>query len=114
MRERIKGINWITLLGGSLSAELTRNLELDLSEFAGSLGVGIEQYRFGKVLVVGAKPTAGDQHRPNDGLEPYFELAKVLAPHIVAQHPDFPGARFIEKGNTIGWIRRFVDPSGWR
>jgi hypothetical protein len=29
-------------------------------------------------------------------------------------HPDFPGERWVKNGNTVGWIRRFLDPAGWR
>jgi len=42
------------------------------------------------------------------------QTARALPPLFLTEHPDFSGERFIKNGNTIGWIRRFLEPDAWR
>lgn len=110
MKSGIKGINWITMLGN----QHVPHLDGALAQLSSVPGVSTEPRRAGVVLVAGAEPVVGDQHRAANGLDPYIAAAKALEPLLIKQHPDFPGERFINNGNTMGWIRRFVDPAGWR
>jgi TseV toxin immunity protein TsiV len=113
MQAGIKGINWITMLGqiqnGTVGTEPTP-LGLD----SPSAGVLVHKERHGYVVNIGQEPTTGDINRLGPELDPYFELGGALAPLILTHHPDFEGASFVTAGNTVGWIRRFVNPPGWR
>lgn len=111
-KEGIKGINWITLVGREFASR--NDIGDNLDGLAAVGGVTIQPKRYGTVLVAGPEPQAGDQHRVEDGLEPYYAVARALAPLFLTEHPDFPGERFIKNGNTMGWIRRFLEPDGWR
>lgn len=112
MRRRVKGVNWITLVGRRFLADpdVARAVE-GLTKVR---GVAVEQRRHAAVIVAGPAPAAGDQHRPDSGVAAYVEVARALAPLFPTAHPDFGGTRFPEQGNTIGWVRRFIDPAKWR
>jgi hypothetical protein len=113
MRDGIKGISWITMLGevqdGVVQADAT-HLGLDKPPDH----VMVQRERFGYVAQIGEAPMAGDINRLGADLHPYFQLGAALAPLILTHHPDFEGASFVRTGSTVGWIRRFVDPQGWR
>lgn len=108
MREGIKGVGWLTLLGRRLAAEA------DLTGLAETPDIEVTRHRCGVVVVAGARPFPGDQHRPGAPLPAYEAIARALAPWFVASHPDFPGERFLAHGDTVAWIRRFLEPEGWR
>jgi hypothetical protein len=112
MREGIKGVNWITLVGQQFASAP------EIKEALGFLvmrpEVTIEPCQHGSVLIAGSEPVIGDQHRPDRSLAPYYAVASALRPLFLTHHPDFPSERFVENGNTVGWIRRFIEPSGWR
>jgi len=110
MKAGIKGVNWITLVPRVLSPSVAEAINR-LRKFG---GIQIDIRRNAIVLVAGPQPVAGDQHRPDRALDPYYAEADALKPLYITAHPDFPGRQFINNGNTIGWIRRFVEPSGWR
>jgi len=112
MHDAIKGVNWLTLVGQRFRqhTEIAEGLqglkarpEIDISECAEAT-----------VVTAGSVPVAGDRHRPNGGLDAYIAIAQALRPLFPSAVHDFSSARFIEQGNTLGWIRRFVEPSGWR
>jgi len=110
MKKSIKGVGWVTMLGRAF--EGASSLEGNLAAPAVRDDVRLDLRKRGFVLVAGSKPIAGDQNR-REPLDPYIAIAQAFEPAIVTRHPDFPGERFIEEGNTLGWIRRFVDPDGW-
>lgn len=112
MREAIKGINWVTLLGRELVYAV--NIEEILDQLEIIADVTVEQCQHGSVVFAGSEPVVGDQHRPDRSLDSYYAIADVLKPLFLTQHPDFSGERFIQSGNTTSWIRRFIDPDGWR
>ena len=112
VRDRIKGVNWLTLLGRRLIQ--TAEGEEGIGKLASAADVRIEAGARGAVVVAGPHPVSGDQNRPDRSLEPYFAVAKALEPLFLDGHPDFPGEPFVQNLNTMGWIRRFLDPTGWR
>jgi len=110
MKTSIKGISWTTLLGKNFisSAGLRIDQLLKIND------VDIEENDFGIVITIGEKPVVGDQNRPDLSLNAYYKVAKILEPLFLQDHPDFYGERFVEQGNTVGWFRRFIEPTGWR
>lgn len=112
MRAAIKGVNWLTLLGRCLPVDAEAAERV--ARLRGVEGVALDRCAQGVVVIAGDVPTAGDQHRPDRGLERYTSVANAFAPLFVESHPDFPGERFAVNGNTMGWIQRFVEPAGWR
>lgn len=112
MKKGIKGINWITILGRCLFSG--NDIETVLACLSKIKEVKVGQHQYGNVLMVGLHPVAGDQNWPDRTLDPYFAVAKKIETLFLTYHPDFSGELFINNGNTMGWIRRFIDPSGWR
>jgi len=108
----IKGVNWITMVGNAWVSE--PKFATGIAGLHGVPNVSVEQKRHGVVLTAGPAPVAGDQNFPDPSLDPYFAVGQALAPLHLSKHPDFPGEAFIRNRNTVGWIRRFVDPAGWR
>jgi hypothetical protein len=111
MHDAIKGVNWLTLVGPRFAAQLA--VADGLSALPQS-GVDVARRRHATVLTAGAEPVAGDRHRPNGGLNQYIAVAKALEPLFPDAVPDFTSQRFVDNGNSTGWVRRFIDPSGWR
>jgi hypothetical protein len=110
-RAGIKGVNWITMIGRDFATTS------DIHAALGSLNesdVTVAQRKQATVLVAGPHPVTCDQNRPDSSGDPYITVANALAPLFLGEHPDFPGERFATNGNTMGWIRRFIDPAGWR
>ena len=112
MKKGIKGVNWITVVGQAFAAR--PDVKDALAKLAKAPQVSIEPRKQATLLVAGPEPAIGDQHRPDHSLDPCYAVADALKPLFLDAHPDFPGVPFIENGNTIGWIRRFLDPAGWR
>jgi TseV toxin immunity protein TsiV len=112
MRNAIKSVNWITLLGGQVASR--GKLQDAVEHLAAKPGLTIERRQHALVMIAGFEPVAGDQHRPSGSLDPYYAVANALKSLFLTEHPDFPGERFVKNGNTVGWIRRFINPSGWR
>jgi Protein of unknown function (DUF3396) len=111
-KKGIKGVNWITLVGRELSsAPQTPAAPANLAEVP---EVTRAQRKYATVLIAGSQPVPGDQHWPDSSLDPYYAVANALKPLFLDHHPDFPSERFVTNGNTMGWIRRFIDPVGWR
>lgn len=112
MKSHIKGVNWLTLVGASFASD--PEIEQSMGALASAPDVAVERKRFGAVIVAGPNPVVGDQNQVDGSLDPYYAVAHALQPLFLRSHPDFPGAGFISNVNTVGWIRRFVDPDGWR
>lgn len=115
MKDNIKGVNWITILGPRLSSDdSVKVIDTALSQLASLSEISIKPQQYGTVLIAGSQPVAGDQHRPGHSLDPYYAVANTLAPLFIKTHPDFPSEKFINNDNTVGWIRRFIDPDAWQ
>lgn len=109
MKEGIKTVSWLTLIGNPLLPFVQGGL----SNLAKEPLVTIERFRHGTFLQAGSSPSPGDRNRPDQSLAPYFAVASALRPLFLTHHPDFSGERFVKNGNTVGWIRRFIEPEGW-
>lgn len=111
-KEGIKSVNWITLVGREFASK--PEIQASLAELAKAPNVTIDQRKYATVLIAGPQPVEGDQHRPDSSLDPYIAGARALEPLFIKAHPDFSGERWVKSGKTMGWIRRFIDPAGWR
>ncbi|WP_244846699.1 type VI immunity family protein [Mesorhizobium sp. L-8-3] len=112
IRKGIKAVNWITIVGREFrSAPGVREI---LVRLADTPAVTVAHRTHASVFIAGPRPVPGDQHRPDSSLDPYYAIANALGPLFLDHHPDFPGDRFLTNGNTVGWIRRFIDPTAWR
>jgi AcrR family transcriptional regulator len=112
MKSSIKGVSWITLVGSEFASK--PQIEPALRRADTIPEVTVERHRHGVVMLAGSEPVVGDQNRPDRTLDPYYAVANLLRPLFLMQHPDFPSERFVKNGNTTGWIRRFIEPDGWR
>jgi hypothetical protein len=112
MKEGIKSVNWITLVGNEFASR--PEIQAGLADLAKASSVTIEQRKHAIVLIAGPQPVQGDQHRPDNSLDPYYAVAKALEPVFIKAHPDFSSERWVTNGNSLGWIRRFIEPDGWR
>lgn len=105
-RDRIKGVNWLTLLGDELVQHLggLPALSIRLSD-----AVALHAARDGAVIVqAGRVPTRGDT-QSGDDLSLYREVARVLRPISLESHPDLGTVEFGSFGTegTNRWLRRF-------
>lgn len=108
----IKQVGWVTLLGAS---QLGREgMVQALATVASIPGVDVTPRRHATAITVGTEPVAGDINRQGPLLAAYYRVGEALAPFMLKDHPDLPGARFSAPGETTGWIHRFADPQGWR
>jgi hypothetical protein len=112
MRDAIKGVGWLTMLGARFLS--LPEIEGPVAALRGRDHVSLAACKHGVVIRAGLQPEAGDSNRLHPGLQPYFDVAAALKSLYVADHPDFMGEGFIQNGNTLGWIRRFIEPSGWQ
>jgi hypothetical protein len=108
----IKGVNWLTLVGTQFASG--PEIQASLADLAKAPNVTIDQRKYATVVIAGPQPVEGDQHRPDKSLDPYYAVAKALEPLFIKAHPDFSSEQWVKNGNTIGWIRRFIEPDGWR
>jgi len=112
MNDHIKGVGWLTLLGADLVS--SDPLRASLSGLASEPDVASSDRQYGKVIKIGASPVVGDVHRPGaNNLAPYFVVAKALAPLFITSIRSFPGAAFVNRGDTVGWFRRYIDLNAW-
>ncbi|HSN99590.1 MAG TPA: type VI immunity family protein, partial [Candidatus Nanopelagicales bacterium] len=110
-KEGIKGVNWLTVIGDDLLAELggadvvtARLAELD-ARFI------VHRYEGGVLIQAGERPVLGDAAR-GSWPELYVKLSKFLKPIRISKHGwfgyDGPGERFtLERSEA--WLRRFDD-----
>ena len=105
-RDRIKGVNWLTLLDGELVKRLggLPALRSRLSD-----AIALHPVRDGAVIVqAGRVPSRGDTETGDD-LSLYREVARVLRPISLDSHPDLGTVEFGSFGTegTRRWLRRF-------
>lgn len=111
MREAIKGLNWLTLVGTQFAVGPA--MRASLAGLAKVPYVAIDERKHAVVLMAGPRPVGGDHNRPDDSLAPYHAIAEALEPLFVKAHPDFPSERWFDNGNTLRWIHRFIEPDKW-
>jgi hypothetical protein len=107
----LPGSGWLTLVG-NVAAD---RLRLDLAALAAGPwehGVKATTLPHGLLLQAGPAPVLGDLNR---GEFPwaYAEVARRLAPAFLKEPPPFWGG-FHECDDTLAWLRRLVEPEGWR
>ena len=110
-KEGIKGVNWMTVVGDHLLAELggvdsvcARIVEID-ARFI------VHRYEGGVVIQAGERPVLGDAER-GSWPELYVKLSKFLKPIRISEHRPFQyagdGERF-DLERSQAWLRRFDD-----
>ncbi|HSN98785.1 MAG TPA: type VI immunity family protein [Candidatus Nanopelagicales bacterium] len=110
-KEGIKGVNWLTVVGDHLLAELggadvvtDRLRKLD-ERFM------VHRYEGGVVIQAGERPVLGDAER-GSWPELYVKLSKFLKPIRISEHRPFQyagdGERF-DLERSQAWLRRFDD-----
>jgi len=110
MIDRIKGVSWLTLVGDPLRSLIDPRAAITLTQLP---SVSVSQQLRALLVQLGPSPAIGDQNRPDGSLDNYYAVARELASLYLEQHPDFPGT-FINAGDSLAWVRRFLDPAGWR
>ena len=107
--ERIKGVDWLTLLGDDLLPPVAD----ELGALAREADIGVERHTHGVLIRAGAEPHPGDQNRKASSPDAYRRVARAIAPLFPDEFPDLGGEKFIDTGDTLAWVRRFIDPAGW-
>lgn len=110
MREWMKGVGWLTLIGAAFQTHPAIAKALRVPET--NPLVQLERPKYALLFRAGAEPVVGDRHRPDQSLDPFFALGGALAPLIVRGHPSFSGNGFIDHDDTNAYLHRFDDPSG--
>jgi len=106
MRDAIKGVCWLTLLGKKFGERLPSPLP-DLE------GVQKQTLAGGALLFsAGPNPVTADLNRRLPGLAPYRRLAAALEGLLPEEAPKLPGP-FAEDDASQAWFRRLVEPDGW-
>ncbi len=111
-RSRIKSVSWLTLVGTEFTS--SPDVASALNDLEIRPDVTVDYREQATVIAVGSNPPPGDQHRPDNSLDGMYAVAAALKPLLLEVHPDFPSQRWIENGNTVGWLRRFLEPERWR
>ena len=108
LKNRIKGGNWLTVIGEDLVGELGGMDQLE--EKLGS-GLRLHSYRGGALIQAGPKPQMGDVNRQRIP-ELYKKLAQVLKPIRIKEYPvsfHHAGENRFNKEISNQWLRRFDD-----
>jgi hypothetical protein len=102
---RIKGVNWLTILSDSWIEKLGG--EKDLRE---KLGEGIELHRFntGVVIQAGPRPLFGDAHR-QEAMPHYKQVARALKPIRIDSVRALSTPNGFDRDRSDRWLARFDD-----
>ena len=102
---RIKGVNWLTILGDSWIERLSGEKHL-----CQALGEGIELRRFntGVVIQAGPRPLFGDTHR-QELLPHYKEVANALKPIRIESVRALSTPFGFHRDRSDRWLARFDD-----
>jgi hypothetical protein len=111
MKAHIKGVSWLTIVGHAWGSR--PDIAPRISALSSRPDIQIDRGTNASVIRIGDAPVLGDQNHPTPELDGYYATASALEPLYLTAHPDFPG-RFEDTGNTLGWIRRFLEPDDWR
>jgi hypothetical protein len=109
----VAGTGWLTLVGRRHAETLGIDLAA-LAQRKWEAEVTPRELKQALLLRAGEAPTLGDLNRlayPSA----YAEVARMLAPYFIEDPPLFLGEKWREEPDlTARWMRRFVDPEGWR
>ncbi len=111
MKTGIKGVNWITMVGPAFLQGVQGTAPFEDLKQAPDITLVSGQNAL--LIRAGDKPAPCDRNRPDQSMAPYVAVARALEPLHLKAHPGFSGDGFIDHGNTLGWYRRFLDPTGW-
>jgi len=110
VREAIKGVNWLTLVGDPFLNN--PRVQANLADLARTPSIAQTPVGPGMLLTAGDHPILGDRENPEPELDLYAQVSRALEPVQMKHHPDFSGT-FFEQGDTMAWFRRFLIPSTW-
>lgn len=100
----IKRINWLTLLGTSLTERVGGIVKLE-SKLSSKCEV--HALSSGVIIKAGDRPIKGDVKRPSE-LLPYRSIGKILAPFRFIDHPSIFGSLDDPASEQTGrWLARF-------
>lgn len=111
VKERVKGVSWLTLVGQRFRD--MPDVRAGLDGLRARADLQLDDRARATVVRIGREPLELDQNRPDGAIAPYQALATALEPVYLDDHPDFPGDAFQRAGNSLGWIRRFIEPGDW-
>jgi hypothetical protein len=100
---RIKGINWLTILGDKWIDQLGGTPTL-----TNALGSGIPQHRFktGVVIQAGPRPLFGDTHK-QEPMPHYQQVARALKPIRIASVRAISTPFGFDRDRSDAWLARF-------
>ena len=102
-KDRIKGVNWLTVLDTSWVQKLGGDANV-----VALLGPGINVHRYNKGIVVqaGEQPRFGDVHR-QEPMDAYRQVAKALLPIRIDSIKSLAIDFGWDDARTEKWLRRF-------
>lgn len=107
LRDGIKGINWLTIIGDVLCAKLSGRSAL--AQAAIAEGLGTIEYEGGVIIQAGDAPEPGDLDR--DVVPPAYRIANALLYPLRAVYDDVIIAEevdgFDREAFTSAWLSRF-------
>lgn len=109
----VPGTSWLTLVGPRLlDAWGETAASYAAHPWTSPEVLALPLARGGVLLRAGARPTLGDVHRLEYPTA-YAEVARRLAARLPEAPPPMTGGFFVNE-DTTEWMRRFVEPEGWR
>lgn len=110
-RGRVVNVNWLTLLGNTLTARLggTGAMRERLSP-----AVDVRPLKYGTMLIAGETPPLGEVNRQAPDIGPLREVAALTRPHWIDEQTmtnDILNSFWHGDERTWRWINRF-EPSG--
>jgi hypothetical protein len=106
----LPGTSWLTFVGDGMADALEVDTSA-LEKHAWKTDVSVSRLARGILLRAGDAPDLGDRNRLAYPA-PYAEVARRLAPYILAEPPEYFGG-FAEHRATKRWMHRFLQPSEW-
>jgi hypothetical protein len=105
LKNGIKGVNWVTVLGEKWISRLggLPALRKELGE-----PFRLHEYPGGVLIQAGPRPQLGDVNR-QIAIDEYRRLAQVLKPIRVTDHKSFPAWSGFDEQRTQAWLARFED-----
>jgi hypothetical protein len=102
-KDRIKGVNWLTILDNTWIARLG-----GLEEVRAGLGPEVELHAYdgGIVIQAGPQPRFGDVNR-EESMTPYRQVAKTLLPIRIDSIRALALAFGFDEARSNRWLRRF-------
>ena len=105
LRECIKGVGWLTILGEAILGDRYHDV---LTGLVASPDLEVTPYPGGQLIQAGSTPSLGGPLGEDIG-GPLSVLARFLAPHRVRHHPafHFAGTQRMHEEETLRWLARF-------